>query len=429
MRVLLILSATLTLSSATALAEKKDTFGDASRAPLGSFTPAERGLLAPYLERGPVVLTEFRNRKSDLPAIVYMARVAAPASTVAEVIANPGGYPRFMKALDAIKVTSKRQHMVSYDWSWRISIFTLHGQNVLTSFATNGDSRRGYRFDVRSTGGDLGKGRMMWRVYPDGPGRSLMILSSRIDMRDANYITRQLASGGNSVNRTINITLASVMLLETKAEAERRAGTFVGKPAAPQPLYRPRVDISALSRLLRRGDLVMMDLEGETLHQVTVLGRSGARTEPLRRVMTDPEEFGTSLVHGSRATVTERNGNRTRFKWKIPLPLVGVGGEMMLRTSRGVVSVDGISGSFSEGRWRFDTHRFPGGEAGVIGWAKFDPADSAKLVRRLIDDDATFSHGLATAMQVMVVRSLRSRVRHLRRTASAGKLPKERPAR
>ena len=270
---------------------------------------------------------------------------------------------------------------------------------------------------------------MMWRVYPDGPGRSLMILSSRIDMRDANYITRQLASGGNSVNRTINITLASVMLLETKAEAERRSGTFIDRPAAPKPLYRPEVDVPALGRLLRRGDLVMMDLEGETLHQVTVLGRSGARMGPLRRVMTDPEEFGTSLIHGSSAKVTERKGNLTRFKWGIPLPLIGVGGEMMLRTSRSVVAVDGVSGSFSEGQWRFDTHRFPAGEAGVIGWAKFDPADSAKLVRRLIDDDATFSHGLATAMQVMVVRSLRSRLRYLRRTASATKMPKQPPTR
>jgi hypothetical protein len=158
-----------------------------------------------------------------------------------------------------------------------------------------------------------------------------------------------------------------------------------------------------------------MDLDGDTLQSVTVVGRSGASVGRVRRVMLDPEEFGKSLLHGTCAEVVERTDEGTRFEWEIPIPLLHVGGEMVLRPSPTVVAVDGISGTLSKGQWRFDTHRYPGGEAGVIAWATFDPADSPKLIRKLITGNTHFSHGFVAATQLAVMRSLRTRVHLLGR--------------
>jgi hypothetical protein len=376
-------------------------------------SPDERELLKPYLARGPVVLTEFQNRQTDLPAVIYAARIHAPAKTIAGVIGNPSDYPRFMRALTSVDVRAVNGQMIAFDWTWGVTLFSLTGRNVMTTYP--GDSTRGYRFDIRTTGGDLGIGRVMWRVYPEGPTKSLVVFSSRLDMRDANYITRQLASEGNAVNRTINVAVAMVTLLEVKAEAERRAGTHVNGKFATKLLHRPRVDMEALRHLLGRGDLVLMDLDGDTLQSVTVVGRTGASIGRVRRVMLDPEEFGKSLLHGTCAEVIETTDLGTRFEWEIPIPLLHVGGEMMLRPSPTVIAVDGISGTLSRGRWRFDTHRYPGGEAGVIAWATFDPGDSPKLIRKLIAGNTHFSHGFVAATQLAVMRSLRARVHLLGR--------------
>ncbi|MDH3817753.1 MAG: hypothetical protein OES21_04015 [Myxococcales bacterium] len=399
--------------STTALAEHQSSKADASVARLGAFSPAERALLTPYLSQGPVVLTEFQNRQTDLPAVIYAARIHAPAKTVAGVIGKPSDYPRFMAALTAVDIQEVSGQMTAFDWTWGVTLFSLTGRNVMTSYP--GDSTRGYRFDIRTTGGDLGIGRVMWRVYPEGPHRSLVVFSSRLDMRNANYITRQLASEGNAVNRTINVAVAMVTLLEVKAEAERRAGTHVNGKFATKPLRRPQVDMKALRPLLGRGDLVLLDLDGDVLQSVTVVGRSGASVGRVRRVMLDPEEFGKSLLHGTCAEVVERTDEGTRFEWEIPIPLLHVGGEMLLRPSPTVVAVDGISGTLSKGKWRFDTHRYPGGEAGVIAWATFDPADSPKLIRKLIAGNTHFSHGFVAATQLAVMRSLRTRVHLLGR--------------
>jgi hypothetical protein len=153
-----------------------------------------------------------------------------------------------------------------------------------------------------------------------------------------------------------------------------------------------------------------MDLDGETMQSVTVVGRSGSSVSRVRRVMLDPEVFGQSMLHGNCAEIVERTSEGIRFEWEIPIPLIHVGGEMILRPSPTVIAVDGISGTLSKGQWRFDTHRYRGGEAGVIAWANFDPADSPKLIRKLIAGNTYFSHGFVAATQLGVMRSLRTRV-------------------
>lgn len=406
-RLLVIVVALLALQ-ASALAENQNSQVDATIARLGTLDATERELLEPFLARGPVLLTEFSNRQTALPAVIYAAEIQAPAQVVAEVIGHPDRYPSFMSGLGSVDVKSSTPTMLAFDWTWGVSLFSMTGQNVMTTYPTNAE--RGYRFDIRTIGGELGIGRVMWRVFSDGPRKSVVVFSSRLDMRDANYITRQLSQEGNAVNRTINVAVAMVTLLEIKEEAETRVGSHVNTRAPAKPLQRPDIDMNALRGILGRGDLVFMDLDGYTMQRVTVVGRTGATVRRVRRVMLDPEEFGQSLLHGTCAEIVEKTEEGVRFQWEIPIPLIHVGGEMILRPSPSVIAVDGLSGTLSKGRWRFDTHSYRSGEAGVVAWATFDPADSPKFIRKLIAGNTYFSHGFVAATQLAVMRSLRTRV-------------------
>ncbi len=192
---------------------------------------------------------------------------------------------------------------------------------------------------------------------------------------------------------------------------QRRAEGARTAPTGPlPPLRKPDLDINGLEPLLARGDLVFLELHGDALERVTALGRTTTDVARARAVMNDPEEFGRSLMHGSRAEIVERNDDHVVFRWGIPMPIIAVEGSMRLYPrDEGPVRVEGVSGSLQSGEWVFDTHALPHGEAVTYGWSRFDPAESARFIRRLIADDADFSHGLVMATQVMVVRSLRSR--------------------
>ena len=323
------------------------------------------------------------------------------------MITDAEAYPRFMPAMDEVSVTAREGRQTAYDWSWRLAVFRLSGQNVMTTYP--GNARRGHRIDIRAVGGDLGVGRMVWRVHPEGPNRSMVVLAIRLDMRGANYVADQLSGGGRGVFRTINTILGTVMLLGTEREAERRAG-HVDAPGELAPLERPALDMMALTRLIGQGDLVLLDREGPAVERVTVVSVMGAREEQVRPVALDPEQFGRSLVHGSRAEVVERTAEWVDFDWRIPLPLVGVSGRMRLHLSDDVVHVEGRQGALDEGDWYFDTHVYPWGDTVLVGWARFDVRDTARMVRGLVEDQPDIGLGLTMATQVMVVRSLRNRV-------------------
>lgn len=366
----------------------------------------ERAALAPYLDQGPITLVGF-SRADDLPALIVATHVEAPARKVVDIIRNVKAYPHFMPALDSVHVQSRHGPITSYEWQWRTAIFTLEGDNVMTEYpAPAGQSVRPYAFGIRSIKGDMGAGRFMWQVYPESPDRCLLLLASRLDMRHANWIAEQLSAGGNGVNRTINISLAFLMLLSTKAEAEGGKLHFPPKTDPPPALQVPR-----LYRLLMRGDLALLDMRGGSLDDVRVIGRMGRPKSVVHAVITRPENFGGALLHGSTAKVVSRGADGVTFDWDIPLPLVGSSGRMRLKDQDdGVVAVDAIAGALSGGRWRFAIHMM-GGDSVVVGWAQFDPGKTSWLLKRLVEGIPYFREGLSAASEVMVIRSIRDRAR------------------
>ena len=418
---LCVVSLTL-LSPAWALAQGR---ASALTQPLGSLNKAERALLAPLLERGPVTLVEFA-KKGDLPGIVIASYVDAPADLTAAVIANPGAYPKFMRTLDSVEVLSKTANHISYKWSFQTGLLSLEGENSMTVLPPReGHPETGHRISVKSERGQLGEGRMVWRVFPLTAKRSLAVLSMRLDMRDANFIMQRLDAAAQSVNRSVNIALSHVMLLGTKREAERRAGHH-WSPAAVVPFDAPSVDVKRMQTLLKRADLLSMEITADGIGKLSVVGRTGAELAQLSRVMREPEIFGKSLVPGSYARVKKRSDKSKTFEWGINLPLIGSSGTMKMTDYGSLLAIDAIDGAMKGGRWRFTTPTLPTGEAVVVGFSRFDITKSTWLIEKIASVDPMMGHGLAAATQVMMLRALRKRTRlEAEAAAKAGRTTKE----
>ena len=101
---LLVIVVALLALQASALSENRSSQADATTARLGTLDAKERELLEPFLERGPVLLTEFSNRQIALLEVIYAAEIRAPAQVVAEVIGHPDRYPGFMSGLGSVDV-------------------------------------------------------------------------------------------------------------------------------------------------------------------------------------------------------------------------------------------------------------------------------------------------------------------------------------
>jgi hypothetical protein len=416
----LLLSLLLVLSGSLARAEPAPA--DALKQRLEALDDEERVLLAPLLERGPVALVELV-KDETLPAVLVASYVDAPADVVAKLIAQPRDYPKFMKTLDHVEVLSQNTSQTTYKWSWQTGVLFLEGENHMTAFPPPaGHPELGHRISVKSERGQLGEGRLLWRVFPAGEKRSLMMLAMRVDMREANFVMRQLEAAAKSVNRSVNLALCYVMVLGTKREAERRAGHPLSL-AANVPFETPKLDLPKLKKLLTRADLLLMELTPSGLGKLSIVGRTGMRPAALRPVMTEPETFGKSLVPGSYTRVTKREGSAKTFEWGINLPLIGTSGTMNMNERGETLSIDAVDGALKGGKWRFETPTLPGGEAVVVGYSLFDITKSTWLIEKIAAMDPYMGHGLAAASQVMMLRALRKRAHEEQRLKKGALTP------
>jgi hypothetical protein len=390
------------------LATRAQAEAEALTQRLEALDDTERALLAPHLKRGPVALVELAHGDT-LPSVLVAAYVEAPADLAAAVIGTPGDYPKFMRTLDHVDVLSKTPTQTAYKWTWQTGVLFLEGENRMTAFAPpKGKPELGHRISVKSERGQLGEGRLLWRVLPLGKQRCLVMLSMRIDMRDANFVMRQLDAAARSVNRSVNIALCYVMMLGAKREAERQAGKEAPLPEQVA-LEAPKVDLPKLSKLLGRADLLLMELTSQGLGKLSIVGRTDLPRDKLMPIMSEPESFGKSLVPGSYTKVVKREGEEKTFQWGIGLPLIGTSGTMMMRDQSGTLAIDAIEGAMKGGKWRFDTPTLPSGEAVVVGYSQFDISKSSWLIEKITSLDPVMGHGLAAATQVMLLRALRKR--------------------
>lgn len=375
-------------------------------APLRGFGPADLRAIAPLLEQGVVGMIE-HDRFGPFPAAHYAALVDAPPERVFELLSQPERFPELMPALSTMRVVERSGRSTALEWSWRTSVFALRGHATMTLYAP-AQRARGYRVVVERTDGDLGRGREVWRVLPRGAG-SLVTLSMRTNLDDANYMTRQMRS--QSLSRSVSATLGLGMLLRTRAEAERRAGRA---PRQVAPGLRPPTigSVAAIDPILRRGDLVILDANGTDLGQASFISVHGWPEDQIRSILRHPVAFASALVGSSEATLSsEHTEDGLRFDWRIRFALGGMGGTMTLcEEEDGTLALEAVDGTLQGGAWRFRTRPLPNHETVITGWARFDPAGAHPLLGAIVDADPSFRAGLAASAHAAFVRAMRSRL-------------------
>lgn len=411
--VIAVLLAAVCVTHAAHLHAQPPAAYDARTERLQGLTKTDLARLEPHLQAGPVALVEFideEKNKEALPAVNVAAIVHAPARTVMAIIEKPEAYPKFMRTLDEVEIVQRKNGLpVVYDWRWRMALLQLGGRQSMTVYAPPKDRPEvGHRITINSQSGDFGTGRISMRVLPRGERESLVVVSMRLDLRTANYVARKLARAARSINRSANMSLAYTMLLSFRREAETRAG-YQHVAGVARELRKPALDLRSALPMLARGDLVLLDMSGDALNQISVFGLIYKQRALVREVMLDTDAFGSALMPGSVAKVVARRDGVTTFDWDIDLPLVGVSGRMRMREGDPVVAVDAVDGALSGGRWNFETQALSRDATMISGWASFDLRNSSWFLRALTDADPYLGHGMSAASQVMLMRALRSR--------------------
>lgn len=374
-----------------------------SSRPLPRMSVEELALLA-ELGRDSTVAWVEQVSPDELPGIVMVRELPVRAERVVSLLTKPESFPRHFPLIEELQVTDRSSDAVAYTWAWSAGPLRLEGDSTLNVFARRGSPLAETRVDIANHGGDFGEGKLSFRVQPLGE-TTRVILESRFDFRDANYVTRELSVASRDVARGLNFAFA-IEWMDGVCRAFAPESSAVRK----YPLWgvwRRRVQ-----PLLVKGDLVWVGTDATGIPSSQTWMWLAEHGPAAKRILQDPERFAAALVPGSYARVTERSGGRQRFDWGIDLPLVGVRGVMTLVNPRDAGELVAEEGALKGGRWSFRVSGVQGGSV-LVGRGVFDLRETTWLLRRVVDASPGMRVGLTGTMELLAARAIRSAAKRL----------------
>lgn len=389
-----IVGVALSLASSSALAQTP-----AQR--LEGLTPEDLRLAGPLAARGVVGLV---SRPDDGPGarVTVLVPVNAPVATVHAVLADASQWPTFMPALRSVELLSRAGNRAA----WRFgSTGPMLDVNAVCTVRELGPRR----VDFGLTEGEFGPAGARWDLYDDGPGRTLMAVTSWSDPSQGHWLIRQAASSNPSATAGMNLAVDTSLALAIA----RRASVLSGHaaPLRPASVAAPIGELAALPQgpwveLTRRVYVVVFSLNPDgAVAQIAVAGQAGVAPEVVTARIDD---VGGYPQHIPGVRGAQRDGG-TALSPRFRVNFGGAwesGGGTVERThpTADTVLLRGLDGELTDSRWRWDVSRDPGG-ATVVQVAGGVDRDLASLFTRVaVSREPYLLAGIAALRRLVTLR-------------------------
>jgi hypothetical protein len=388
-----------TLASLTLIAAAPGTALSQSGAKVRPPTQVEVNAARTGLDRGLVYLVEWDGAGSFVQATVF-GRVNAPIETTFDVLADPALLTKMQPAMASVEERARHGNAITYRWQYDGILVDCEG---LTAMALV----RPQAVQWGLTKG-FGPGTMLWRLFPDGD-RTIATLSLNIDIRQASHtLIRWVGRHSSDAPPMWNLGHGILSVRGLQQVAATRAGrTGLPTPSGRSgsgPL-RPltAAQIESLRPLFQRGSagLIEQDAQG-SVSQATVIETVAAPPDRLKQILASPARWPEVLPPAVSIEIPEGAADPSQVHMTIATPGVSVESEIAVAARD-----DGVDVSSPSGRLRGSLLSFrviPNGQGALLtGAGRFRSRESGVILRRMIDSDPYFAHGLnASALGIFV---------------------------
>jgi len=326
--------------------------------------------------------------------VTLVVFVRAPAEAVRALIADVGGYLRFVPNLKQADFKREPDGRWVNTWRLELPISSFSGRDV-------------YDIDPAPLGpisfhslGTLASYR--WDFIPVAGG-TLLVQAGYTDVLHANHFVRAFVRRQPALEHGLALAAQYMLVSAVKKEAERRSGL----PAVSGP----PASAAALERLTERGQVVVMRAEPSgKLAEVSVIDHVFAAEERVHAVLADPSAYHEFMAGVDRSTVAEHDANNAVYFFEMALPIVTWATIYRMRIDAHSIDGAGLSGDLRGARYRWDLSARGANDTLVTYRANQPLARGNILVKKLFEVDSSLEHGLNVAFAFLQVRSIRGRV-------------------
>jgi hypothetical protein len=358
-----------------------------------SLAPLDRATLVSLdgaARRGELALVESKP-DGTMRQVSMIVFVRAPAAAVRALVADVGGYVRFVPNLKRADFRQENGRWVN-DWKLELPISSFSGRDEYELEPAPLGVIRFHSLESLAT--------YEWQFVPVDGG-CLLVETGYTDVLHANRFVRAFVARIPSLEHGLALAAQYMLVSAIKHEAERRAGGDGG----PMP---PVGD--ALERLSQRGQAVVMRAAPDgKLAEVSVVDHAYASEEGVRQVIGDPAAYRDFMAGVQRSEITERIGVDVEYVLELALPILTWATTYRARIGRHAVDGAGVAGDLLGARFRWDLQRRGERDTLVTYRANQPLARSSAIVRKLFAADPSLEYGLNVAFALSQVRAVRGR--------------------
>ncbi len=354
--------------------------------------PAELIQLAGIIQQQELALVESKP-DGTMRQVALVVFVRAPAASVHDLVADVGGYLRFVPNLKQADFKREADGRLVNTWRLELPISTFAGRDeyVLEAGATGAiffhslDTLATYRWD-----------------FIPVDGGTLLVQAGYADVLHANRFVRAFVRAQPPLEHGLALAAQYMLVSAVKKEAERRAGKQVARQLPSST--------AALERLGRRGQVVLMRAKDDgRLAEVSVTERVFTSEARVRDAISDPGRYKEFIPGVGASTVTERSGDELTYSIDMALPILTWSTRYRMRLATHAFDGSGIEGDLRGAQYRWDLGARGPSETVVTYRAHQPLARSNILVKKLFEVDASLEYGLNVAFALLFVRSVRGR--------------------
>lgn len=342
------------------------------------------------LSRGLVYLVEW-DSAGRFSQVTVFGQVNAPVETTFDVLADPQLLTKMQPAMASVEERARRGNAITYRWHYDGTLVDCEGLTAMALVrpqAVQWGMSKGF-----------GPGTMLWRLFPDGD-QTIVALSLNIDIRQSSHtLIRWVAGNSDDAPPMWNLGHGILSVRGLQQVAATRAGrkglpTPSGK--AGQGPLRPltAAQIKALRPLYQRGSagIIEQDTQGYVA-QATVVETVAAPPDRLKQILASPARWRDVLPDAVSIELPEGAADSPNAHLEIATPGLSVDTDITV-TAR----ADGVDVESPTGRLRGSLLAFrviPDGQGALLtGASRFRARQGGVILRRMIDSDPYFAHGL-----------------------------------
>ena len=333
------------------------------------------------------------NPDGTLKQVTLVVRVRAPIDVVHALVADVGGYVRFVPNMKQSDFQRDADGRMVDTWKLDLPISSFSGRDVYEIDPAPTGSIRFHSLETLA--------RYHWD-FVAVPGGTLLVQTGYPDVLHANRFVRAFVKRQPPLEHGLALAAQYMLVSAIKRQAEHRH--LLPLVPTPPPSTAP------LEALLDRGMVVGMraDAAGK-LQEVSALDRYYAPEARVREVISDVGAYKEFVPGVDESTVGARGDGGVSYELEMSLPILTWSTTYQQRLSGHAIDGAGMAGDLVGARYRWDLAA-RGADRTLVTYRANQPlARNNILVRKLFEVDASLEYGLNVAFALVQLRSMRAR--------------------